>query len=115
LTNTISRVIVTPESIPALVDFPRGADGGILGGSSEDGPKQIQQQLDLAIVATLTTIESIAITAGPSITSTYTVRAHLPQHEGREKPADVMLQREMGVLDYYTELVVLETSIKTRN
>ena len=115
LTNTISRVIVTPDSVSALVDFPRGADGGILGGQSEDGPKQIQQQLDLAIVATLTTIESIAITAGPSITSTYTVRAHLPQHEGREKPADVMLQREMGVLDYYTELVVLETSIKTRN
>ena len=115
VTNTVSRVIVTPDSVDALVDFPRGADGGILGGSSEDGPKQIQQRIDLSIVATLTTIESIAITAGPSITSTYSVRAHLPQHEGREKPADVMLQREMGVLDYYTELVVLETSIRTRN
>ena len=115
MTNTVSRVIVTPDSVAALVDFPRGADGGILGGQSEDGPKQLQQRLDLSIVATLTTIESIAITAGPSITSTYSVRAHLPQHEGREKPADVMLQREMGVLDYYTELVVLETSIRTRN
>lgn len=115
VTNTVSRVVVTPDSVSALVDFPRGADGGVLGGSSENGPKQIQNRLDLAIIATLTTIESIAITAGPSITSTYTVRAHLPVHEGREKPADVMLQREMGVLDYYTELVVLETTIKTRN
>ena len=115
LTNTVSRVIVTPETAAVLVDFPRGADGGVLGAGSENGPKQIQQQIDLAIVATLTTIESIAIAAGPSITSTYSVRANLPQHEGREKPADIMLQREMGVLDYYTELVVLETSIKTRN
>ena len=115
LTNTVSRVIVTPDSITALVDFPRGADGGVLGGQSEDGPKQIQNRLDLAIIATLTTIESIAITAGPSITSTYSVRSHLPVHEGRDKPADVMLQREMGILDYYTELVVLETTIRTRN
>ena len=49
------------------------------------------------------------------ISSTYSVASNLPEVDGRSKPADVTLQRQMGVLDYFEEFVVLETTIKTRN
>jgi hypothetical protein len=112
-TQTVARVILAPQA-SVLLDFARGADGGVLGGQSEDGPKQIQNRLDLSNIITLTTIETNVDLSAPSITSTYNVGSHLPIIGGEAKVADVMLQRQTGILDYYTELVVLETSIKTR-
>jgi hypothetical protein len=39
---------------------------------------------------------------------------HLPVIDGKDKPADITLNREMGVLDFFEELVVLETSVLLR-
>ena len=40
---------------------------------------------------------------------------HLPLVNGKPKSADIMLNREMGVIDFFEELVVLETTVVTRN
>ena len=40
---------------------------------------------------------------------------HLPIIDGVPKPADIMLNREMGVVDFFEELVVLEATVVTRN
>ena len=116
-TLTVSETIVNLNEL-ADVDFPRAADGGVLGGSSESGPKQLVSRIDLyqqAEVRTHSFIETNVDLSVGSISSTYNVAADLPVVGGRSKPADVMLVRQTGVIDYFEELVVLETSIKTRN
>ena len=116
-TLTVSETIVNLNEL-ADIDFPRGRDGGILGGSSESGPRQVVSRIDLyqqAEVRTHSFIETNVDLSVGSISSTYNVAADLPVVGGRSKPADVMLVRQTGVIDYFEELVVLETSIKTRN
>ena len=116
-TLTVSETIVNLNEL-ADVDFPRGRDGGVLGGSSESGPRQLVSRIDLyqqAEVRTHSFIETNVDLSVGSISSTYNVAADLPVVGGRSKPADVMLVRQTGVIDYFEELVVLETSIKTRN
>ena len=60
---------------------------------------------EVAIVAKLHGVESEVAILGN----------HLPIINGKDKPADITLNRQMGVLDFFEELIVLETSIVTRN
>ena len=60
---------------------------------------------ETAIVAKLHGVESEVAILGN----------HLPIINGKDKPADITLNRQMGVLDFFEELIVLETSIVTRN
>ena len=116
-TLTVSETIIDLNEL-ADVDFARGADGGVLGGGSESGPRQVVSRINLyqqAEVRTHSFIETNVDLSVGSISSTYNVAADLPVVGGRSKPADVMLVRQTGVIDYFEELVVLETSIKTRN
>jgi hypothetical protein len=62
-----------------------------------------------------TTIMSNVDTSASGIESTYSVSSHLPVIGGIDKPADIQLTRQTGLIDYFTELVVLETSVVTRN
>ena len=115
VTSSVATVILATDAA-AAVDFARGADGGILGGSSESGPRNTTPIVPVEMISTVVTVieTNVDHTAG-GIESTYSVRSHLTEHEGRDKPADIMLQRQTGVIDFFTELVVLETSIVTRN
>lgn len=116
-TSFVSTSIVDISEL-ALVDFPRGKDGGILGGGSENGPRQIVSRINIfgdENINAVTVIETNIDMSVGGISSTYSVAPNLPEIDGRLKPADVTLQREMGVLDYFEEFVVLETTIKTRN
>ena len=116
-TSLVTTAIVDISEL-ALVDFPRGRDGGILGGSSESGPRQVQSRIEIfgdADINTISIIETNVDFSVGGISSTYSVASNLPEVNGRPKPADVTLQREMGVLDYFEEFVVLETTVKLRN
>jgi len=116
-TSLVTTAIVDISEL-ALVDFPRGRDGGILGGSSESGPRQVQSRIELfgdADINTISIIETNVDFSVGGISSTYSVASNLPEVNGRSKPADVTLQREMGILDYFEEFVVLETTVKLRN
>jgi len=58
---------------------------------------------------------NINLSIGGISSTTYNVAADLAVVNGRLKPADVLIQRQTGVIDFVEELVVLQTSIKTRN
>lgn len=117
-TYTVSETVINLRDLSARIDFPRTADGGIAGGQSEDGPKRVLTVLDLygeADVRTHSFIETNVDLSVNRISSTYSVTSNFPTIDGRLKPADVSIQREMGIIDYFEEFVVLQTSIKTRN
>jgi hypothetical protein len=117
-THTVSETVINLRELSSRVDFPRTADGGVLGGESENGPKSITTTLDLygdADVRTHSFIETNINLRVNGISSTYSVASELPVVNGRSKPADISIQREMGIVDFFEELVVLQTSIKTRN
>ena len=102
----------------ARVNFPTLRDGGVAGAGSDNGPRQILNRIDLyegADVRTHSFIETNVDLRITGIASTYSVAADFPIVDGRSKPADVSIQREMGIIDYFEEFVVLQTSIKTRN
>jgi hypothetical protein len=115
--TTVESIIDLSEL--AAVSFPTGRDGGVLGGFSENGPTNIVNRIrlfaDATEVRTVSVIETNVDLSVNGISSTYSVASDLPVVNGRSKPADVMLVRQTGVIDYFEELVVLETSIKTRN
>ena len=92
--NALSLQIVT--AIPPKTD-PGGLNSPI--------PVASILGTETAIVAKLHGVESEVAILGN----------HLPVLNGRDKPADITLNRQMGVLDFFEELVVLETSIVTRN
>ena len=92
--NALSLQIVT--AIPPQTD-PGGLNSPI--------PVASILGTETAIVAKLHGVESEVAILGN----------HLPVLNGRDKPADITLNRQMGVLDFFEELVVLETSIVTRN
>ena len=117
VTNSVITVILATDSA-ARVDFTRAADGGILGGETETERKDdgATQAHSVQVVSTVfTVILSNVDTSASGIESTYSVSSHLPNIGGIDKPADIQLTRQTGVIDYFTELVVLETSIVTRN
>ncbi|AMO43110.1 structural protein [Cyanophage S-RIM32] len=117
-THTVSETVINLRELSNRVDFPRTADGGVLGGNSESGPSSFTSLINLygdADVRTHSFIETNINLRVNGISSTYNVASELPIINGRSKPADVSIQREMGIIDYFEELVVLETSIKTRN
>ena len=102
----------------ARVNFPTLRDGGIAGGGSDNGPRQIFSRISLhgdADILTHSVIETNVNLSVNRISSTYSVASNFPTIDGRLKPADVSIQREMGIIDYFEEFVVLQTSIKTRN
>ncbi|QPB08289.1 structural protein [Synechococcus phage S-H9-2] len=103
----------------ARVNFPTLRDGGIAGGGSDNGPRQIFSRItvygDASTILTHSVIETNVNLSVNGISSTYSVASNFPTIDGRLKPADVSIQREMGIIDFFEELVVLETSIKTRN
>ena len=110
------RVLNLNELTP--VNFPTLSDGGVAGGLSDNGPKQIFIGIELyegVDVRTHSFVETNVDLSVGGISSTYSVASDFPVIDGRSKPADVSIQREMGVVDYFEELVVLQTSIKTRN
>ena len=92
--NALSLQIVT--AIPPQTD-PGGLNSPI--------PVASILGTETAIVAKLHGVESEVAILGN----------HLPVLNGRDKPADITLNRQMGVLDFFEELIVLETSIVTRN
>ena len=117
-THTVSETVINLRELSTRIDFPRTVDGGVLGGESENGPKSITTTLDLygdTDVRTHSFIETNINLRVNGISSTYSVASELPVVDGRSKPADISIQREMGIVDFFEELVVLQTSIKTRN
>jgi hypothetical protein len=55
------------------------------------------------------------LSIGGISSTTYNVAVDLPVVNGRSKPADLTITRQTGIVDFVEELVVLQTSIKTRN
>ena len=116
-TSIVSTAIVDLEEL-TRVNFPSLRDGGIQDGFIDPSPLLVESRIQLvgdAEIRSTSVIETDVNLSVGGISSTYSVASNLPEVDGRLKPADVTLQRQMGVLDYFEEFVVLETTIKTRN
>ena len=57
----------------------------------------------------------VNLSIGGISSTTYNVAVDLPVVNGRSKPSDLTITRQTGIVDFVEELVVLQTSIKTRN
>ena len=102
ISSIVENTIYNGNLEIAPVSAPPGTDPG---GLNSPIPVASILGTETAIVARMHgTATEVVITAN-----------HLPLVDGKPKPADIMLNREMGVIDFFEELVVLEASIVTRN
>ena len=105
-TRAISTIIEKAEFIGELtsapVTVPPGTDPGGL-----NSP--------IPVASILGTETAIMARMHGTATEAIVTTNHLPIIDGVPKPADIMLNREMGVVDFFEELVVLEATVVTRN
>jgi len=102
ISNIVESAVFTGEIRTAPVPVPPTTDPG---GFNSPIPVASILGTETAILARMHGVSADVI-----VTTN-----HLPIIDGVAKPADIMLNREMGVVDFFEELVVLETTIVTRN
>lgn len=102
ISSIVEKSIFNGQIAIAPVSAPPGTDPG---GLNSPIPVASILGTETAILARMHgTSTEVIITAN-----------HLPLVNGEPKAADIMLNREMGIVDFFEELVVLEATVVTRN